>query len=149
VGSTKANKQAARDEAVKKQMGQPRKFKTELEFQESFIRYLTFCNNQDPKRIPNIAGYCVFNDITRDTYYKQEEYYSDSFAKTRMALEDAIVNIKDTIRSIFLSKVYFNYRDSDPPQSLISVNYNNVSDKQLESWLKDAGLKLDAPNDTE
>lgn len=143
--STIAGKKQARQEAIKKAMGQPRRWLTEEAFIQEFVSYLNHCDQCDPKKIPNVAGFCVYADITRETFYKQEEYYSDGYQKVRLALEDKTINIKDTIRSIFLLKANFGYRDSDPPQSALTINYSNVPPNQLEQWLKDSGLKLDKP----
>lgn len=147
ASTTRAQKDEAVRNAEKKRLGKPRHFQTEEQFQKSFIDYLKFCQNQDPKRIPNIAGYCIYNDINKSVYYECETYYPNSFEKTRSALEDATINLKDTIRSIFLTKVWFGYRDSDPPVSAITLNYNNISDAQLDTWTKLAGL-IDAPKNT-
>lgn len=143
--SSAASRQAVRDKMTKRPKGQPRRWLTEEALQEDFVSYLRYCSQQEPKRIPNIAGFCVYSDIVRDTFYAQEEYYFDTFRKIKLALEDETINIKDTIRSIFLLKANFGYRDSDPPASALTINYSNVPPNQLEQWLKDSGLKLDKP----
>lgn len=145
--STVEGKRKAREEASIKAMGQPRKWINETLLQEDFTNYINYCLQQEPKRIPNIAGFCVYADCTRETFYKQEEYYSDTYQKMRLCLEDQTINLKDTIRSIFLLKANFGYRDSDPAQSAITVNYNNVPEGQLESWLRDSGLTLSEPSE--
>jgi len=144
--SSKVLKREARDGMIKKAMGRPRRWLTEEAFQKEFMAYIEMCLGAEPKRIPNIAGFCIFADIIREIYYKQEQIYPESYAKTRLCLEDQTINLKDTIRSIFLLKSVFNYRDSDAPASMLTVNYNNIADNQLQSWLKDAKL-IQAPND--
>jgi hypothetical protein len=146
ISSKQANK-AAKEEAITKLRGKPRRWLTEEALQEDFVSYLSHCHIQVPKKIPNIAGFCVYSDIIRETFYMQGEYYPCTFEKIKLSLEDQTINIKDTIRSIFLLKANFGYRDSDPAAGLITVNYNNVTDGQLESWLRDSGLKLTDPND--
>lgn len=141
--SSKEGKRIAREQANIKAMGQPRKWLNETLLQEDFTNYINYCLQQEPvKRIPNIAGFCVYADCTRETFYKQEEYYSDTFQKIKLCLEDQTINLKDTIRSIFLLKANFGYRDSDPQQSALTVNYNNIAEGQLERWLKDSGMTL-------
>lgn len=145
--SSSAKNKEARETAIKRLRGKPRRWLTEESLIEDFVHYLEYCSQQEPKRIPNIAGFCVYSDIIRETFYMQGEYYPYAFEKIKLSLEDQTMNIKDTIRSIFLLKANFGYRDSDPAAGLITVNYNNVSEGQLESWLRDSGLKLSEPNE--
>lgn len=70
-------------------MGQPRRFPTEDDFQQSFISYIQHC--ADKQFLPNVAGFCVYADITKETFYKQQDYYSDSYKKIRQALEDSLI----------------------------------------------------------
>ena len=55
--------------------GQPRTFKTAEEFYNKFIEYVSYCDKEE--RLPNIAGFCVYCKINRDTFYAQKEYYYD------------------------------------------------------------------------
>lgn len=146
MSSSAANKKA-REEAIIRTRGKPRRWLTEEALQEDFVHYLEYCHQQEPKKIPNIAGFCVYADIIRETYYMQGEYYPCTFEKIKLSLEDQTINLKDTIRSIFLLKANFGYRDSDPQQSALTVNYNNIAEGQLERWLKDSGLTLDKPEE--
>src|SRR5665647_2406066 len=146
--SSKVLKREARDNMVKKAMGRPRHWLTEELFQQEFVAYIEMCLQSEPKRIPNIAGFCIFADIIREIYYKQEQIYPESYAKTRLCLEDQTINLKDTIRSIFLLKSLFNYRDSDAPASMLTVNYNTIAPNQFATMLKDANL-IQAPSDDE
>lgn len=88
-----------------------RKFKTAEEFKISFINYIAYCHNNN--RLPNIAGFCVYNDMNRDTFYAQKEYYSDTFKKVNDILEDETINCKDINDTfkIFYMKNKFDYRD--------------------------------------
>ena len=52
--------------------GQPRTFKTAEEFYNKFIEYVSYCDKKE--RLPNIAGFCVYCKINRDTFYAQKEY---------------------------------------------------------------------------
>jgi len=88
-----------------------RAFKTAEEFEQQFNNYIALCKTR--KDLPNIAGFCVYADINRDTFYAQKEYYSDTFKKIQDKLEDATINskdINDTFK-IFYMKNKFDYRD--------------------------------------
>lgn len=97
-----------------------RAFKSEQEFKNTFIRYIQKC--KENQELPNIAGFCVFRDINRDTFYAQEGYYSDTFKKIQDILEDATLNAKinDTFK-IFYLKNKFGYKDK---QENINVETN-------------------------
>lgn len=88
-----------------------RAFKTKDIFINKFKEYITEC--ADKEKLPNIAGFCVYCDITRETFYAQEDYYSDTFKKVNDILEDATINsknINDTFK-IFYMKNKFGYKD--------------------------------------
>lgn len=88
-----------------------RAFKTDADFIDSFRIYIDKCRTE--KNLPNIAGFCVYCDITRETFYAQQNYYSDTFKKVNDILEDATINskdINDTFK-IFYMKNKFGYRD--------------------------------------
>lgn len=90
--------------------GQPRSFKNEQEFKDKFDEYIDYCIKNE--RLANIAGFCVFADITRETFYNQEQYYFDTYKKIQNLLEDYTINAKinDTFK-IFYMKNKFNYKD--------------------------------------
>lgn len=87
-----------------------RAFKTKEIFINKFKEYIAKC--EEEKKLPNIAGFCVYVDINRDTFYAQEDYYSDTFKKVNDILEDATINanINDTFK-IFYMKNKFDYKD--------------------------------------
>lgn len=88
-----------------------RAFKTKEIFIDKFREYIDNCASEE--KLPNIAGFCVYCDITRETFYAQEEYYSDTFKKVNDILEDATINsknINDTFK-IFYMKNKFGYKD--------------------------------------
>lgn len=64
------------------------------------------------KRMPNIAGFCAFCEIHRDTFYAQKEYYSDTYKKVQDILEDGVLNseVAPVIRIVYL-KNKFGYVD--------------------------------------
>lgn len=93
--------------------GKPRRYPTAEDFQNAVVSYLNWCNKDDVKQLPNTAGFCVYEDISRETYYKQKEYYSDTYKKVEDLFENAILNCKhvsDT-RMIFLLKNRFGWKD--------------------------------------
>ena len=99
-----------------------RAFKTAEEFKLKFEKYIEFCNSR--KELPNIAGFCVYADINRDTFYAQKDYYSDTFKKIQDRLEDATINskdINDTFK-IFYMKNKFDYRDRQELDTKLEMN---------------------------
>ena len=76
----------------KRGKGQPRSFKDAKAFLDAFTDYLKYCDKEE--KMANIAGFCWYTGITRETYYKQQEYYSDAFKNIEQALEDRAINHK-------------------------------------------------------
>lgn len=87
-----------------------RAFKTKNDFEDRFIKYIEDCKREN--KLANIAGFCVFADINRDTFYAQKDIYSDTFKKINEMLEDITINAKinDTFK-IFYMKNKFDYKD--------------------------------------
>lgn len=98
-----------------------RKFKTQEEFINKFKEYIRKCKEE--KDLPNIAGFCVYCDINRDTFYAQEEYYSDTYKKVNDILEDATINAKDINDTfkIFYMKNKFGYKDKQDIDANVST----------------------------
>lgn len=118
-------------EEEKRGKGHPRSFKDEKEFQDTFNKYIDECIKNE--YLPNIAGFCVFADITRETFYNQEEYYFDTFKRIQNILEDKVINarINDTFK-IFYLKNKFGYKDRTELDSNVNANINiNEEDKKL------------------
>lgn len=88
-----------------------RAFKTREEFINKIKEYVQVCKSK--QELPNVAGFCVYCDINRDTFYAQEEYYSDTYKKANDILEDATINSKDVNDTfkIFYMKNKFGYKD--------------------------------------
>lgn len=88
-----------------------RAFSNKDDFLQKFKQYIESCSFKND--LPNIAGFCVFCDINRDTFYAQEKYYSDTFKKVNDILEDATINAKDVNDTfkIFYLKNKFGYKD--------------------------------------
>ena len=118
-------------EEEKRGKGHPRSFKDEKEFQNAFNEYIDECIKKE--YLPNIAGFCVFANITRETFYNQEEYYFDTFKRIQYILEDKVINAKinDTFK-IFYLKNKFGYKDRTELDSNVKANINiTEEDKQL------------------
>lgn len=90
--------------------GKPRKFKTEQDFVNKVKEYVRYCEGTG--RLPNIAGFAVYCDMNVDTFYAQQEYYSEAYKKVQSILEDGVINGKanDTLK-IFYMKNKFKYKD--------------------------------------
>ena len=95
----------------KRSAGHPRIFKDEQAFQNKMNDYIKYCNEK--KEFPNVAGFCVYCDIGRQSFYDQKNYYSYTYSKVENILENATINSKhasDTWK-IFYSKNKHGYRD--------------------------------------
>lgn len=107
-------------------------FKTATEFENKFIEYVKYCNEKE--RLPNVAGFSVFANINRDSFYAQQEYYSDTFKRINDILEDEALNnkfINDTLK-IFYMKNKCGYKDKQEIENNVSVNnYANLSEEEL------------------
>jgi hypothetical protein len=118
--------------------GRPRIFATEQAFKDKFDEYIDFCIKND--KLANIAGFCVFADVDRETYYNQKIYYPNTFKKTQEVLEDYTINAKinDTFK-IFYMKNKFNYRDRQEIDQNINANVNSYKELSVEELKKLAG----------
>jgi len=116
--------------------GHPRAFKDEKEFIKQFKKYIDQCVNKE--RFANIAGFCVFADITRETFYKQKEYYSDTYNKVRNMLEDETLQHNTYMAQLYIKNT-FNYKDK---QEIESNNINhNINEEVLSSEERKARIK--------
>lgn len=122
--------------------GHPRKFKTEKEFFNKFSKYLEQCELLE--KLPNVAGFCVYAMMTRETFYKQKEYYSDTFGIVNCALEDNALNNKSvspTILSLYL-KNKCNYTDKVESNNINNntnknYDFSTMTTEQIKELLKD------------
>ena len=114
-----------------------RAFKNAQELQDKMLEYIDYCKKEE--RLPNIAGFCVYADINRDTFYAQKEYYSDTYKKTQEILEDEALNNKftnDTLK-IFYLKNKCGYKDRQEISNDITINpYDELSVEELRELIK-------------
>ena len=122
---------------MKQERGHPRVFKDDQEFYNKAKEYIEYCNVNE--RLANTAGFCVFTDIHRDTYYQQKEYYSDTFKKVEQLFEDSALNHKATAMGIFYLKNKFKYRDKVETEN-VNLNYD-MTEEEAERLLKKYGIE--------
>ena len=128
----------------KRGKGQPKKFETKDVFYSKFVEYEEQCELKE--KLMNVAGFCVFCMMTRETFYKQKDYYSDTFDIINSALEDGALNNKTVapaILSLYL-KNKCNYREK-----LETENTNNntntvikLSDEERRKRIEELKAKL-------
>jgi hypothetical protein len=112
--------------------GQPRTFKNADAFYNMAKSYILMC--KDEAQLANIAGFCVYCDMHKDTYYQQQEYYSDSFKKVEALLESAALNHSATAMGIFYLKNKFGYRDKIETEN-INLNHE-MTEEEADEILK-------------
>lgn len=112
--------------------GQPKRFTSEDQFVKAMSDYLDI-----EKVFPNIAGFCVFAKINRETYYEYRTYYPNSFKTVDEMLENAVLHIdpKYAARVIFYMKNKHGYRDIQEqtisvPEP-VTINYSKLGTDDL------------------
>lgn len=105
----------------KRGRGKPRKFETAQQLMDAYKEYIDYCIEND--RFPNIAGFCAYHNITRDTFYMCKEYYPDTYNIVNDKLEDEVLQFNDYRAQLYL-KNKFGYRDR---QETANVNYDAKS----------------------
>ena len=104
--------------------GRPWRFATEQDLMDAFVRYINHCH--DVGDLPNISGFSVFNDMSKETFYAQAERFPNCYKKIRDALEDRLQN-------------YHHYQ-SNPAMAI-------VQGKNTFKW-DDRPGRDESPNDT-
>ena len=74
----------------KRGRGKPRRWPDGDSFYTDAKAYAELC--REDKRLCNVAGFCVYADITRETFYAQKNYYPDAFARVENLIEDEAIN---------------------------------------------------------
>ena len=106
--------------------GQPRTFKDEKEFLNKFLGYITYC--KENKRFPNVAGFCAHLLITRETFYAQKNYYSDTYNIVNDILEDEVLQ-DNTYRAQLYLKNKFDYKDKTEHTAQVNISYEEALKK--------------------
>lgn len=120
--------------------GRPRAFKDALEYQNKFKEYIDHCIAQ--KRFPNIAGFCVFMDITRDTFYAQKEYYSDTHNKVRNMLEDEVLQHNTYMAQLYIKNTFGLTDKVENVNSNVNVDASDFeSVEEAREYLRKLGVK--------
>jgi hypothetical protein len=123
--------------------GNSPKIESNEKLEQLFNDYLSYC--ADTSKMPNIAGFCRFCDIHRDTYYNyKENIYIDTIKKIENCLEDETINTKaaSDIMKIFYMKNKFGYKDK---QEIESRNVNTTLDELKR--LSDSELQAQIDNE--
>lgn len=111
----------------------PKSFKTKEDLYNKFMKYVKYC--QEHERLANVAGFCAYIHINRDTFYKQKEYYEETFNELNQILEDEALNCKHLgdSRIIFYMKNKCGYKDKQEIENNVSVNpYSNLTEEELK-----------------
>jgi hypothetical protein len=115
--------------------GRPMIYETEDEIEQVFRDYL-----EDAKKkheMPNVAGFVVFADIGRTTFYDYQKHFPNTYERIQGILENATINarIGDSFKQFYM-KNKFGYRDK---QEIESENKNvNMT---YEEYIKKVGDK--------
>lgn len=134
--------------------GQPRRFQSGYELEDMMRGYLESCQPEKelrtandgkeyevtikPETMPNVAGFCVYADMTYETFYQQKNYYPESFNKIQLMLETAVINSgrnSDNFRAFYM-KNKFGYTDKvqqeiSTPEPLKIQRIEKLSDEEL------------------
>ncbi len=113
--------------------GKPRIFKKPEDLMNKFDEYLAYTKEHD--ELPNVAGFVVFADIGRATFYEYEDKYPDTYKKIMAKLENNTINnrsVSDTFK-IFYMKNKFGYRDKvEQVNKNVEISYEDYI-KKVES----------------
>ena len=113
-------------------MGRPRIFKDKEDFINKFDKYLTQCEKK--KHLPNVAGFCRYCKCSRETYYAQKNYFSDTYNEVDAFLEDAVINseFRETrIKELYM-KSKLNYSDKMQVDANSTGTFNIVFSDKLQ-----------------
>lgn len=125
-------------------------FNSPDEFYQKFMDYIDYCKQEH--RFVNIAGFCNYADISRETFYDYKNHksgYSDTLKKIELRIEEEVFESKlSPPERIFYLKNKFGYADKTEVMSHnVNVNVDVTPDEEdflLE--LKDKYI-LDKPKE--
>lgn len=117
--------------------GQPRMFTSGDELKAAMKQYL----KKSMGRFPSIAGFCVFCDMTKETYYQNREYYPDAFKIVEMMLEDEVLSQHPTLNSrvsFYLRNKFSDEYKERVEQAIftpepLKINYDKLSEEELRT----------------
>lgn len=118
----------------KRGKGRPRRWESAEAFLSDASAYISKCKEEG--LFVNIAGFCVFAGITRETFYKQNDYFSDAFKMVNEMLEEAALQSATAGYPpsvlIFYLKNKCGYKDRQEIDSNINANVGlSVEDRAL------------------
>lgn len=118
--------------------GKPRFFKSGKMLINKAKEYIDVCETRG--KFANIAGFCVYCDINKDTYYACSEYYPEDFSKVCDLLEDSVLNsdVKKSQMAIFYLKNRHGYRDKIETENVNTnknIDLSKVSDEIINKIL--------------
>lgn len=131
--------------------GQPRHWKTPEDLERDFAAYIDDCKTEG--KFPNIAGFCVFCKVHRDTFYSYKAdlpEYADTIKKIEEILEEVSIQFgagaKNPAFMIFYMKNKFGYADKQEISASIAQN-SVPNEAELEQKLKKliSQYKTDSP----
>lgn len=123
---------------TEQKMGKPRRFATGDELVAEMKSYLEDAEQRG--RFPSVAGFCVFADFGKTTYYECRNHYREAFEKADNMLEEAILSLNEklNVRIIFYLKNKFGYKDVTEQNVNAKVeaqvvNLDNLTPDELRS----------------
>lgn len=96
-----------------------RAFKTDKIFEKKFNDYIKYCHENS--RLPNVAGFSVYANINRETFYEYKNIYPNTFKKVNNILEDEALNNRclNDARIIFYMKNKCGYADEQKVEAKV------------------------------
>lgn len=131
--------------------GQPKHWSSPEDMERDFSRYIEDCKTEG--KLPNIAGFCCFCGITRETFYAYRRDYAEFFDTTKkieQTLEEVSIQAGSQARNpafmIFYLKNKFGWADKQEISASIAQN-SVPSEAELEQKLKKliSQYKTDSP----
>jgi hypothetical protein len=120
--------------------GQPRKWKTPEDLERDFAAYIDDCKTEG--KFPNIAGFCVFCKVHRDTFYSYKAdlpEYADTIKKIEETLEEVSIQCgagaKNPAFMIFYMKNKFGYTDKTEINAKVEQNAS-INEAELDAKLQ-------------
>jgi hypothetical protein len=130
-----------------KRGNKPRIWDSGDEFVHDVVNYINVCETKY-NQFPNLAGFCVWMDIHRATFYEQQKLYPDSYKKVQEIFENSALNSRQASDNMkfFYMKNKFNYSDHttiglEGPIA-VSMSLDKLSDAELKT-LKELTAKIE------